>query len=142
IYIIDPSGRLLAYPAAGGRPEVIANSGVRAVAAGSPGVAYVRRGNLVYGDGTVLHGVDPGAISWQGTAPIYLSGQDVMSQDRSILTLPTVPSAASFSPNGNRLAYLTPEGLHLTDLTNGSDRLLNNIGSLGAWSSDSSDYAY
>ncbi|MDQ6899868.1 MAG: Ig-like domain-containing protein [Candidatus Dormibacteraeota bacterium] len=52
------------------------------------------------------------------------------------------PSAGAFSPNGDRLAYLTASSLHVLELSSGKDSVIGSATGLGDWSPDSSRYAY
>ena len=142
LFVIDPAGQLVAYPAAGGGPQVIVPSGVRMVAAGPSGPASVSGQALTY-NGQNLPGANPLAIGFSGQTLLYVKGQKVMQADgTSVASLNEQPSVASFAPGGARLAYLGPSGVHIVDLSAGNDQLAAATGTAGSWSADGATYAY
>jgi Bacterial Ig-like domain len=144
IYVIDPSGQLIEYQAASGNPTTIAAGGVTLAAVGPGGVAYAQGGKIVYGGQSVTVAGSPLAIGFHGGKLMYVSGSSVTSADHSLqIQLDEQPSAAAFSPDGSRLAYIGSGGLHLVDLNSGKDQApLSGVSALGAFSSDGAHYAY
>jgi hypothetical protein len=149
LYVVGPAGQLSAYPSGGSVAQPIADRDVRLVTAGPQGPAYARGQDLVYGSLT-LSGANPSAIGFQGSQLVYLQGQSVMNGQPGLLApngtkiaeLDRPPTAASFAPDGSRLAYLTSDGLHLVDVSAGKDQLVGPATVLGDWSADASRFAY
>lgn len=149
LYVVGPAGQLSAYPAGGSVAQPVADRDVKLVAPGPQGPAYVRGQDLVYGSLT-LSGVNPSAIGFHGSQLLYLQGQTVMNGQPGLLApngtkvaeLDRAPTAASFAPDGSRLAYLASDGLHLMNVSDDKDQLVGPATVLGDWSADSSRFAY
>ncbi|HYZ03392.1 MAG TPA: Ig-like domain-containing protein, partial [Candidatus Binatia bacterium] len=149
LYVVGPAGQLSAYPAGGSVAQPVADRDVRLVAPGPQGPAYARGQDLVYGSLT-LAGVNPSAIGFHGSQLLYLQGQTVVNGQPGLLApngtkvaeLDRAPTAASFAPDGSRLAYLGSDGLHLVNVADDKDQLVGPATVLGDWSADSSRFAY
>jgi WD40 repeat protein len=151
LFVVAPSGQLQGFSVAGGAgPAVVAADGVTLVTVGSDGTpAYARDGQVVDGQ-TTISAVQPLAIGFQNSRLLALAGHQVQVASQSGITLGTTPpgiaedaSAADFSPNGRRLAYLGASGnLRVLDLTTGQDTVAGPASGLGAWSKDGTRYAY
>lgn len=149
LYVVGPAGQLSVYPAGGTVGQPVADRDVRLVAAGPQGPAYARGQDLVYGSLT-LSGANPSAIGFQGSQLLYLQGQTIMNGQPGLLApngtkvaaLDRAPSAASFAPDGSRLAYLGSDGLHLVDVSANKDQLVGPATVLGDWSADASRFVY
>jgi hypothetical protein len=148
LYVIGPTGQLQGFTAATGaaQPPPIAPSGVTLATVGPDGtVVYARDGQVVNGQ-TPIPGVQPLALGFQNGKLLALAGGQVQSLAGGGLGTapPSVKdaTAADFSPNGRRLAYLGASDLHLLDLTSGQDTDVGPASGLGAWSRDGSRYAY
>ncbi len=142
VYVVGPGGQLTAYTLSGGS-QVIVSSGVSAVAVGPQGPAYAANGEVVYGE-EKLQVAQPLAIGFQGGSLEVATTQGVEAADGSQLaSFSETAQDAQLSPDGEWVAYLGASGnLHLVDLRSGQDSQLGPASALGAWSPDSSRYAY
>jgi hypothetical protein len=143
LYFIDPTGQLDAYNAASGAVQTLAED-VTTVAATPSGPAYALQSGDVVWNGQTIKDVDPAAIGFRAGRLLFVTDEGVASSDHSInVPLSGSVSAASFSPDGNRVAYLGDHGLHLVDIGSGRDRPVQQAPALGAWApKSSSQYAY
>jgi hypothetical protein len=142
VYVVGPEGQLTGYAISGGS-QIIASSGVSLVAAGPQGPAYAANGQVVYGE-EKLQVAQPLAIGFQAGNLEVATPQGVEAADASqLVSFSETAQDAQFSPDGEWVAYLGASGnLHLVDLRSGQDSQLGPASSLGAWSPDSSGYAY
>jgi Bacterial Ig-like domain len=151
LYVVAPnSGQLQGFAAASGAAQAaVAPDGVTLVTVGPDGApAYARNGQLVYGQ-TSVPATQPVALGFQGSRLMAVSGRQVQAVFGAAgISVPVAlaedASAADFSPNGRRLAYLGNSGLHVLDLTaaGGQDTVVGPATGLGAWSKDGTRYAY
>jgi WD40 repeat protein len=151
LFVIDPNGQLRGFSVASGAAQpVVAADGVTLVTVGPDATpAYARNGQLVYGQ-TTVSAAQPLALGFQNSRLVALTGRQVQVAGASGINVGTgVPSlgedasAADFSPNGRRLAYLGASGsLRVLDLTSGQDTVIGPATGLGAWSRDGARYAY
>lgn len=134
LYFIDPNGQLNVYSTATGATQAL-GQGASMVVATASGPAYALQNGDVVWNGQTLKGIDPAAIGVRAGKLLFVSGGQIVSADRSLrLPLSEDPTAAAFSPDGNRLAYIGASGLHLVDLATGKDRQVQRVQALGAWS--------
>jgi methionine-rich copper-binding protein CopC len=150
LYVVAPnSGQLQGFTVATGTAQAVAPDGVTLVTVGPDGVpAYARNGQLVYGQ-TTVPATQPVALGFQGSKLMAVTGHQVQAALAAVgisipLPLAEDTSAADFSPDGRRLAYLGNSGLHVLDLTvaGGQDTVVGAATGLGAWSKDGARYAY
>jgi len=142
LYVVGPGGQLLAVPVAGGDAQQVQPDGVSMVAAGPAGPAYVRQGQVVYGQVTV-DGTKPVALGFRGGKVIVATAEGVVGADGSrIAAFSETAQAADVSPDGDHVAYLGQSGLHVVDLNTQADKVVGPASALGDWSPDGKRYAY
>ena len=142
LYVVSPSGQLSAVPVAGGDAQQVQPNGVSLVKAGPNGPAYVRGGLVVYGQ-VAVPGLQPIALGFRGGNLAIATADSVVNPDTSkVASFSEAATAAEFSPDGGRIAYLGASGLHVVDLTTQADKLVGPAAGLGDWSPDGRRYAY
>lgn len=145
LYVVSPTGQLQAFPFAGGAPRTPnATDGVGTFAVAPDGPAYVRNGQIVYGQLTIPN-VQPIALGFRGAEVAYATTRDVFQGARGahLAALGDEAQSADFSPAGDRLAYRSTTGvLHLVDLASGRDSQVGPATGLGDWAPDGHRYAY
>jgi hypothetical protein len=147
LYVVGPGGQLQGFSvASGAAPSTRAPGGVTFVTVGGDAtVAYVRGSQVVDGE-VSIPGIQSLALGFQSGRLLGITGQQVQvlagsGQGTAIASLAENATAADFSPDGRRLAYLGASGLHLVDLSTGHDAAVGDASGLGAWSKDGR-YAY
>src|SRR5207237_5285537 len=108
-------------------------------------VAYARGSQVLEGQVSIPD-VQALALGFQGDKLLAVTGQQVEllaanSAATNVAHLAEAATAADFSPDGQRLAYLGASGLHVLDLKTGRDTVVGTASALGAWSKDGR-YAY
>jgi hypothetical protein len=142
LYVVGPAGQLTAVPVAGGEAQQLQPNGVSLVAPGPNGPAYVRGGLVVYGQ-VAVPGLQPIALGFRGGNLAIATAESVVNQDTSkVASFSEAATAAEFSLDGGRIAYLGASGLHVVDLTTQADKLVGPAAGLGDWSPDGRRYAY
>jgi hypothetical protein len=142
LYVVGPTGQLLAVPVAGGDAQQIQPDGVTMVAVGPGGPAYVRAGLVIYGQVSVA-GTKPVALGFRAGKVVVATGDGVLAADGSRTAAFTeTAQAADFSPDGDHVAYLGASGLHVVDLNTQADKPVGPASGLGDWSPDGKRYAY
>ncbi len=144
LYLLGPDGKLGSVPAAGGDVKVLA-TGVKLFTLGPAGPIFQRAGGI---DAFTPGGtVEPLAANANAVALgvrqgklVYVEGKQVHAT--GVQQLAETPSAAWFSPSGERLAYQAPTGFHVFDLASAHDVVLNGATAFLAWSPDGLRFAY
>lgn len=142
LYVVGPAGQLVAAPLAGGEAQQLQPDGVTMVAAGPDGPAYVRSGLVIYGQ-VAVPGTKPLALGFRSGKVVVATADGVLAADASrVAGFAETATAADFSPDGDRAAYLGVSGLHVVDLNTQLDKVVGPAGGLGDWSPDGRRYAY
>ena len=145
LYLLSPDGKLESVPAAGGDVKVLA-TGVKLFTIGASGPLFQRSGEI---DGfstsgpveTLAANADAVALGLRQGKLVYVEGKQVHAAT-AVPQLADTPSAAWFSPTGDRLAYQATAGFRVFDLGSGHDVLLNGATAFLAWSPDGARFAY
>jgi hypothetical protein len=137
------AGQLVAVSVANQKTSALVPDGVKVAALAPDGahLAYVRNGHVgtigVDGSGQAdVAAADALAVGWQQSGVVYLVGKDVLNARNKVATLPEAPSAAWFSPGGDRLVYTSASATHVFDLRRGDDTVAKSATAPLAWAPD------